>query len=213
MTTTVYVALDDRMVADLVSDHLERSGFAVSRHPGAAGSRWPREAGVVLMDLSDDRPLDVVLREVLAVGAKAIVLDVDASPETMMRCLLSGASGYVLLQEVEPDQLVRSVRQVAGGGAALHPGAAAVVLQQWRALRGEPDALRPQAALTDREREVLRAFADGLATKAVATRLGVAAKTVENHKTRIFTKLGARNQAHAVGIAVEHGLLVEHEPA
>ena len=54
---------------------------------------------------------------------------------------------------------------------------------------------------------VLTAMAEGLATKAIALRLDVAVKTVENHKARVFGKLGARNHAHAVTLAIEQGLL------
>ena len=55
--------------------------------------------------------------------------------------------------------------------------------------------------LTAREREVLMLVAKGLAGKQVATLLGISPKTVEQHKTRIYGKLGAANQAAAVAIA------------
>ena len=62
-------------------------------------------------------------------------------------------------------------------------------------------------SLTPRELEVLVALAEGLTTKAIASRLGVAMKTVESHKVRLFDKLGARTQAHAVSIAVGRHLV------
>src|SRR5436305_1144934 len=65
----------------------------------------------------------------------------------------------------------------------------------------------PRSNLTPRELDVLEAMSDGLATKAIASRLGVATKTVENHKVRIFDKLGVRTQAQAVSLAIGHGLL------
>jgi len=60
--------------------------------------------------------------------------------------------------------------------------------------------------LTARELEVLAAMADGLSAKAIALRLGVALKTVENHKVRIFDKLGVQTQAHAVSVAIGLGV-------
>ena len=45
-------------------------------------------------------------------------------------------------------------------------------------------------------------MSDGLSTKAVAHQLGIAVKTVESHKTRIFGKLGVRTQAQAVALAI-----------
>ena len=61
--------------------------------------------------------------------------------------------------------------------------------------------------MTARERDVLEAMAEGLGAKAIARRLGVAVKTVESHKFRIFEKLGVHTQAHAVAVAIHHGLL------
>ena len=55
------------------------------------------------------------------------------------------------------------------------------------------------SSLTRREREVLSLVAEGLAAKQVARQLGISHKTVERHKTRIFSKLGVPNAAAAVG--------------
>jgi DNA-binding NarL/FixJ family response regulator len=56
--------------------------------------------------------------------------------------------------------------------------------------------------LTRREREVLSLVAQGLAGKQVARHLGISPKTVERHKTKIFTKLAVPNAAAAVGVLV-----------
>ena len=61
--------------------------------------------------------------------------------------------------------------------------------------------------LTPREIAVLQLIAAGMITRAIAEELGVSAKTVENHKQRIFRKLGVQNQAHAVSIAIRRGFL------
>jgi DNA-binding NarL/FixJ family response regulator len=59
--------------------------------------------------------------------------------------------------------------------------------------------------LTARERQVLRLVAHGFAAKQVARSLGISPKTVERHKTRIYAKLGAPNQAAAVHLAFADG--------
>jgi DNA-binding NarL/FixJ family response regulator len=61
-------------------------------------------------------------------------------------------------------------------------------------------------ALSTRQREVMALVARGFAGKQVAKHLGISPKTVEQHKTRIFEKLGVPNQAAAVRVAVSHGL-------
>ena len=71
-----------------------------------------------------------------------------------------------------------------------------------------PEILPPvpfNGRLTVREREVLRLVAEGFAAKQVARHLGISPKTVERHKTRIYAKLGAPNQAAAVHLAFAGG--------
>lgn len=60
--------------------------------------------------------------------------------------------------------------------------------------------------LSAREKEIIALVGRGLAGKQVARHLGISPKTVEHHKTRIFSKLGAANQAAAVRLAAEEEL-------
>lgn len=55
--------------------------------------------------------------------------------------------------------------------------------------------------------EVLRLCADGLLAKQIATRRGVHVGTVKIQLHEIFERLGARNKAHAVAIAIRGGLI------
>jgi len=66
---------------------------------------------------------------------------------------------------------------------------------------GMHDGSTSTTPLTARERDVLRLIAKGLAGKQMASLLGISPKTVEQHKTRIYTKLGVANQAEAVAVA------------
>jgi DNA-binding NarL/FixJ family response regulator len=88
-------------------------------------------------------------------------------------------------------------------GVRVSPGAPLGAL----ALALVPQALSaPVGRLTDRERDVLALVAQGLAGKQVARQLGISPKTVELHKTRIFTKLGVPNQTAAVRVALNRGI-------
>ena len=61
---------------------------------------------------------------------------------------------------------------------------------------------RPPVRLSEQQRRVLLLIAQGLTAKQVARSLSISPKTVEQHKTRIFTKLGVPNQAAAVRAAL-----------
>jgi DNA-binding NarL/FixJ family response regulator len=75
-----------------------------------------------------------------------------------------------------------------------------------RAKRGGGDAL------TQRELEVLYLVCAGYPPRQIGLELGISPHTVENHKQRIFTKLGVHNQAHAAASAVRLGLLSQGQP-
>jgi DNA-binding NarL/FixJ family response regulator len=72
-----------------------------------------------------------------------------------------------------------------------------------RAKRGGGDAL------TQRELEVLYLVCAGYPPRQIGLELGISPHTVENHKQRIFSKLGVHNQAHAAASAVRLGLLAQ----
>jgi DNA-binding NarL/FixJ family response regulator len=59
--------------------------------------------------------------------------------------------------------------------------------------------------LTGRQRQILSLVSRGFAAKQVARHLGISEKTVENHKTRIFAKLGVPNQTAAVAQLLADG--------
>lgn len=86
---------------------------------------------------------------------------------------------------------------------------AAFALEQKRASVAEQDRAVQQklARLTSREREVLREAAKGLHAKEIAAALGISARTVEVHKTRIMDKLEVRNIGELVrfALAAEQG--------
>jgi pimeloyl-ACP methyl ester carboxylesterase/DNA-binding CsgD family transcriptional regulator len=70
---------------------------------------------------------------------------------------------------------------------------------------GEPAADSPFAALSSRERQVLSLMADGLSNSDIAERLDISEKTVRNHASNLFDKLGVWSRAQAIVFARDHG--------
>lgn len=60
-------------------------------------------------------------------------------------------------------------------------------------------------SLTARERQVMRLVANGHTNTAIAARLGIHRVTVDRHLRNTYDKLGARDRANAVAIALRHG--------
>lgn len=62
-------------------------------------------------------------------------------------------------------------------------------------------------ALSQREREVLAAVADGRRNKEIAARLGISERTVKAHLVSVFNKLGVDSRAGAVAAAMRRGII------
>lgn len=69
----------------------------------------------------------------------------------------------------------------------------------------EPSRVPPH--LTPREREVAGLLVDGASNKIIARRLGISVHTAKFHVAAVLEKLGARNRADAVAIAMREGLV------
>ena len=61
--------------------------------------------------------------------------------------------------------------------------------------------------LTAREVQILQLLANGMPNKQIAHRLGISEKTVRNHVSNIYQKLGIYDRAHAVIYAIRKGLI------
>jgi DNA-binding NarL/FixJ family response regulator len=171
-----------------------------------------RPAVVCLDTELADGPAEEALAAVLATGAKVLVISDDLSPERLTHLLAGGASGH-LLYDASPDQVIDAIEAVAAGQCVLGTLAATVLVEQWRRLRDSGESIAPPDDLTARQQDILAAMADGLVVKEIAQRLNISVKTVEAHKVRIFRRLGVRSQAHAVGVAIAHGLIKPRQPS
>jgi DNA-binding NarL/FixJ family response regulator len=113
-----------------------------------------------------------------------------------------------LLKSAASHELAAAIRMVARGEMVLSPAVTRRLMSQFRSRRERDDHA---ALLTDRERQVLNALAEGATSKELAQRLGLSTKTVENHRSRILEKLGVANTAAAINLAAQRGLLLPIE--
>ena len=140
---------------------------------------------------------------VVAPEVAVLVLTMFEDDDSVFAAMRAGARGY-LVKGASQAEISHAITVVAGGGAVFGPGIARRMLDFFAA----PPAAGtgPFPDLTPREREVLDLIAAGLSNTAIAGRLGLAAKTVGNHISAIFTKLQVATRAEAIIRAREAGL-------
>jgi DNA-binding NarL/FixJ family response regulator len=157
---------------------------------------------IVLMDLlmpgmGGIEATRVIRSELVDVEVVALTSVLDE--ESVVGAVRAGAIGY-LLKSAEADDLRRSLRAAAAGQVTLDPAAAARLVTEVRA----PPVVE---TLTDREGEVMRLLALGLANKEIGRDLGISEDTVKTHVSRILAKLGAHSRTQAVLHAMRMGLV------
>jgi DNA-binding NarL/FixJ family response regulator len=166
---------------------------------------------VVLMDIRMPT-MDglAATREVTALPdpPKIIVLTTFELDEYVHTALANGAVGF-LLKDTPPRDLLQAVRTVSEGNAMLSPTVTRRLIAEF-ATRGGAQALRARKqleTLTEREREVVVAVAQGLSNAEIGKRLFMSEATVKAHVSRVLTKLGMSNRVQAAILAHDAGLL------
>lgn len=134
--------------------------------------------------------------------AVILILTVHDDSETIFELLEVGATSYVLKVDAL-ETLATAVRAAAQGESWLSPKVAGQVVR--RAL-GDMIITSP-FPLTMREIDVLRLLAQGLDNDAIAERLALTKRTVQNHVSAIYGKLGVTTRAEAVLYAIQHQLV------
>lgn len=157
--------------------------------------------------LPDGNGLDVIRATKAATGCKALVITAFGDRDTVVSALEAGADGY-LLKDSLPATILDGVRVTLSGGAPISAAAAVYVLERLRegAIPRTPNA-PPTERLTQRESELLVAFARGLSYKEAARLLGISPLTVGNHVKAIYRKLAVNSRGEAVYAAVRQGHL------
>lgn len=137
---------------------------------------------------------------------RAIMLSMHKSEEYVLEALRAGAVGYLLKDAAVPELEV-AIRAVARGETYLSPAVSRRMVDDYVNRAGAiADAL---AALTPRQREVLRLVAAGGTSKEIAQQLGVSYRTVEVHRLNLMRRINVHDTAGLVRYAIRAGLVSE----
>ena len=160
---------------------------------------------VVLLDLHmPHRSGPEVIKEITRAipDARILVLTSFATDEDVFPAIKAGALGY-LLKDSSPNELLKAIRDVYSGRLSLDPSVAQKVVQE---LRKPPKPPLTEEPLTQREVEILKFVAEGLANQEIADRLVVSERTVRAHVSNILAKLHLANRTQAALYALREGI-------
>ncbi len=171
-----------------------------------------KQPDVLVLDLNlpDINGLEVT-QQLSAQKVKTAILALTALDDAQMifSMLENGATGYVLKDEAL-ETLAHAVQAAANGESWLSPTVASKVIR--RAVHGEQalaegaeNTSHPQTNLTRRELEILQLLAQGFDNAAIATELVITKRTVQNHISNIYAKLGVESRTEAMLYAIRQG--------
>ncbi len=158
---------------------------------------------LALLDVSmpgmDGFDLATRLKE-LQPDVRLIFLTMHEDDRSLQRAMSVGVDGY-LPKTASVDEVLRALRAVAEGGSYLSRDIARRMMDL---ASGRPS---DGVNLTERELDILRLIAAGVRPAQVAERLFLSLKTVKNHLTSIYAKLGVETAAQAVAEAYRLGIV------
>jgi DNA-binding NarL/FixJ family response regulator len=134
---------------------------------------------------------------------KLLLLADDEADDVIVRAIKSRAAGY-LRKDTEPAALLRAIHDASSGMPAVATDAAvdlvigAVTLADGKQFTG---------LLSLRQLEVLRLLAQGMTNKEIAKRVGIREKTVRNHISAMYARLGVDHRSEAMLYAIRKGLV------
>ncbi len=167
-----------------------------------------RRPDVVIMDIAmpgmDGIQATQAIKEAVP-EVQVIALTIHEEDEFVLAMMRAGADGYVLKHSVV-GELVQAIRTVSQGQAVFSPTIARKLAQRIEE-RALPSLDAELGAVTDRERDILQLMAAGATSREIGNKLHLSSKTVDNYRSNIIAKLGARNQIEAVVIALRKGMI------
>ena len=193
---TVFIVDDDAAVRDALALLLSLRGYPTAVFACAEDflrALAPHWRGVVIADIRMPGMSGLEMQAALAEHPSrlpVVIVTAHGDLAAARQAFRYNAVDFIE-KPFQHDQLLEAIERAKGG------------------LPQEPAALgsRPAAqALSAREREVLALVVDGVDNRSIGERLGISPRTVEVHKSRVMSKLGARNLAELIRISNATGL-------
>ena len=137
---------------------------------------------------------------------KVLVLTVHNEIEYLMKAVDIGVNGYVL-KDSESTELKKAIFTVADGETYIQPSLIPALNAKMIETNKDAEKIKN---LTKRELDVLKLLAVGMFNKEVGKRLEISERTVKNHVSNIFKKLGVTDRTQAAVFAIRNNLVQIH---
>lgn len=211
MAVNVLLADDHKMVREGLKQLLEIDSEI--KVVGEAGDGYEclnvtnkTKPNVVLLDLNmpnlDGLQVLSIMKQQKML-CKVIILTIHNEIEYLIKALDIGCDGYVL-KDSNFETLKKAIFAVYSGETYIEPS----LMPLLNASLAERDVLKEKVSdLTRRELEVLKMIASGVFNKEIASTLNISERTVKNHVSNIFKKIGVSDRTQAAVFAIKNDII------
>lgn len=161
---------------------------------------------ILLLDINMPKKNGIeVLEEIKnkKINVKVLILTVHGEVEYLLKAVDIGVDGYIL-KDSESSELKRAINAVIEGESYIQPKLIPSLNNRLVARDMDKDKID---SLTGREIEVLSQVANGKFNKEIATSLNISERTVKNHISNIFKKIGVSDRTQAAVFAIKNDII------
>lgn len=137
-------------------------------------------------------------------ATKVLMLTTFDDQDYVIQALQAGASGY-LLKDTPFEELTQAIHLIHKGYTQIGPGLVTKILAHPPSVT-PPEDFKTWAALSEREKEIVRLIAQGYNNREIAQSLNIAEKTVKNYITNILGQLNLRDRTQLAIAALQVGI-------
>lgn len=190
----------------LESDNTFEIVSEVGDGQGAINMARKLKPDLILMDINMPGTNGLIATQVIKSefpNIKVIALTVFEGEE-VLELVKAGVSAY-MLKDVLGSDLIQTIHRVLAGEVVIHPRVTSYLVQELTRTDKKSDNLN----LTRREMDVLEMLVKGNSNRDMAEAMFISEKTVKNHLTSIFRKLGVKDRTQAAVFAIRHKIVEE----
>lgn len=134
---------------------------------------------------------------------KVLMLTVHNEVEYLMECLDNFADGYIL-KDSDSGELIKAIKAVYRGEKYIQSDLIPTLNSRLIQKETESDKVRD---LTKRERQILISIAEGKSNADIGLDFDISERTVKNHITSLFKKIGVKDRTQAAVFAIRNNLI------
>ena len=137
-------------------------------------------------------------------GIKILAISAENTSDVVKKMLDIGIEGFISKRKGSADEIAKAIRTIMNGHQYYGDDISVIIYKVYVSKKKTAEVT---SEFTEREKEIIEFCRAGLLSKEIARKLDISSRTVDNHKSNIFKKLGINNTIEMVQYAIKNGII------